>query len=87
MKYKKIDDEKLRDLVKKRLEAHPILKDENIYVDVIDQQVILSGVIDDLSMKWLTEDVVADLMGVLSIENRIEVRQEKYSDPTSFYVE
>ena len=87
MKYKKIDDENLRDLVKKRLDAHPMLKDEHIFVEVLDQQVILSGVIDDLSIKWLAEDIIADLMGVLSIDNRIEVRQEKYNDRLSFYVE
>ncbi len=80
-------DENLKQVVQQKLNEHPILKSYKIFVQVMNQQVILFGVVDDLAIKWLVEDIVADLMGVLSINNRIELRKSNQSETHSFYVE
>jgi osmotically-inducible protein OsmY len=82
-----VQDENLKKMVLQKLKEHPMLKKYNIFIQVMNQQVILFGVVDDLAIKWLVEDIVADLMGVLSINNRIELRKSNHAESHSFYVE
>ena len=82
-----VQDENLKKIVQQKLNEHPILKRYKIFIQVMNQQVVLSGVVDDLAIKWLAEDIVADLMGVLSINNRIEFRKSNHAETHSFYVE
>ena len=87
MPIRNVPDENLKKLVAQKLNEHPLLKRYKIFIQVMNQQVILFGVVDDLAIKWLVEDIVADLMGVLSINNRIELRKSNQTENHSFYVE
>ncbi len=87
MAINNVQDENLKKMVQQKLNEHPMLKKYNIFIQVMNQQVILFGVVDDLAIKWLVEDIVADLMGVLSINNRIELRKSNHAESHSFYVE
>ncbi len=81
------EEKSLKAIILDGFKKHPVLKTCTIYVDVSHQQVTLHGLVDDLSLKWLAEDYVADLLGVLSISNRIEVRRESINDEWSYYSE
>ncbi len=87
MPFRNVPDVNLKKLVEQKLSEHPILKKYKIFIQVMNQQVILFGVVDDLAIKWLVEDIVADLLGVLSINNRIELRKSNHTENHSFYVE
>jgi len=81
------EEQSLKTIILDGFDKHPVLKNCTLYVDVYKNQVTLHGLVDHLSLKWLAEDYVADLLGVLSISNRIEVRKESVNDESSYYSE
>ncbi len=81
------EEESLKTIILDGFKKHPALKNCTLYVDVYKNQVTLHGLVDHLSLKWLAEDYVADLLGVLSISNRIEVQSDSINDEWIYYSE
>jgi hyperosmotically inducible protein len=69
-------DSEIKDKVKKRLEAHPELKD--VSVTSVDKGVVLlTGKTDTLRQALEAVEVVADVPGVRTISNQITIREEE----------
>jgi hypothetical protein len=70
-------DERLREIVCERLTEHPAIDASDITVQVADQEVTLSGTVDDRGIKHLVEDLVDGLGGVKEIHNQLRVRNRE----------
>ena len=67
------EGESLRIVVRQEISKNSLLKDENIFVAVEGDEVILQGDVDSLDKKWLAEDIAGDIFGVLHVRNEIHV--------------
>lgn len=72
-------------LLNYKLECHPMLKGEKIFISLVGNDCILKGTVDALEKKWLAEDIVADAPGVLQIKNEINVINKPERLAENFY--
>lgn len=77
--------ENVRENVIKELSRNTLLRDEQIIVDVEGDEVILEGGVDSYDKKWLAEDIAGDTFGVLHVNNKIHVLNEKDNSGEVFY--
>lgn len=68
-----LSDERIRRWICERLSDVPALGDNDIYVEVRDHEVTLTGHVDTRSEKYLAEEVVESVGGIAGINNRLEV--------------
>lgn len=69
-------DERLRERVCERLADDPYVDASDIDVSVTNGEVTLSGSVETRQMKYIAEDVIADIAGVAAIHNSIQVRRD-----------
>lgn len=67
-----IDNTKIAEKINEKLVNNPNIEAGNIWVDVEDGEVTLSGSVADKGTKDLTEKVVHDVAGVNKVENLLE---------------
>jgi osmotically-inducible protein OsmY len=82
-----IENEVIRENVKKELLRNSLLKDEDILVDMEGDEVILQGDVDSFDKKWLAEDIATDSFGVLHVKNEIHITNQKEIVKGGFYEE
>lgn len=68
-------DIRIREAVNDALMEDPYVDASDIEVTVENGQVVLTGLVDDKHAKRRAEDLVEDLSGIKSVENRIQVRR------------
>lgn len=68
--------ERIREDVCEAMTEHPMLDCRDIEVAVEDDQVILTGTIPERRLKWLAEDIAADVRGVGEVLNQLRLRRE-----------
>jgi hypothetical protein len=76
-------DDRLRELICERLTEHPAVDASDITVQVADQEVTLSGTVDDRGIKHLVEDLIDGFGGVKEIHNQLRVRNRENVSGTS----
>jgi osmotically-inducible protein OsmY len=74
--YKRADARIAEDVCE-RLTRHPDVDATDIEVAVRTGDVTLSGTVEGRHLKWLVEDLVADVPGVKDVQNQIRVRAPK----------
>lgn len=67
-------DQHMREEICERLARDPEIDDRDIAVYVRNGEVTLEGSVSDRRMRYLTEDVLAEVIGVRDVENRLRVR-------------
>lgn len=70
-----IDNTKIAEKINEKLVNNPNIEAGNIWVDVEDGAVTLSGSVADEGTKDLTEKVVQDVAGVNNVENLLETTE------------
>lgn len=80
-----MDQELIRENVKKEILRNSLLKEDNILVDADGDEIILQGSVDSLDKKWLAEDIAGDTFGVLHVKNEIRVVDINESSREDFY--
>lgn len=68
-------DERLRQLVMKRLEAEEDLDLSNLEVEILDGEAILKGCVSDRLTRYRIEDTVDLILGVREVDNRLKIRE------------
>ena len=68
-------DERLRKRICERLTDDPFIDASDIEVSVANGEATLSGTVETRRMKFSVEELVADIAGVISVENAIRVRR------------
>jgi len=67
-------DDRIESSAKKSYVFKTYLKDDDIKIQSIDGAVILTGNVSEESHKSLAQETVADLPGVKSVDNRLEIK-------------
>ncbi|AKV00766.1 hypothetical protein AKJ09_07429 [Labilithrix luteola] len=67
-------DQHMREEICERLARDPEIDDRDIAVYVRNGEVTLEGSVTDRRMRYLTEDVLAEVLGIRDVENRLRVR-------------
>jgi osmotically-inducible protein OsmY len=80
--YKR-SDSRIEEDINDYLTDNDYLDASDIFVEVSNGEVILSGTVDSRYAKRLAEDIAEDVSGVTNVENRIRVRQN-YADTTGY---
>jgi hypothetical protein len=70
-------DDRIRENVCEALSDDDNIDATNIEVVVRNGEVVLSGTVDDRSMKRMAEDVVERIAGIKDVQNQIKVRERK----------
>ena len=70
-------DDRIESSAKKSYVFMTYLKDDDIKIQSRDGAVILTGTVSEESHKSLARDTVADLPGVKTVDNRLEVKGER----------
>ena len=70
-------DDRIESSAKKSYVFKTYLKDDDIKIQSKDGAVILTGTVSEESHKSLAQDTVADLPGVKTVDNRLEVKGER----------
>ncbi|HYC83879.1 MAG TPA: BON domain-containing protein [Chryseosolibacter sp.] len=70
-------DSRIKEIVCDMYCDHPYLDASNIEVEVKDSEVILSGSVDDRFAKRLAGHLAEEVSGVVNVENRIRVNQDR----------
>ncbi len=66
-------DERLRERVCERLTDDPFIDATDIEVSVANGEITLAGTVDTRQMKYAVEDLIADMGGVTTVHNSIQV--------------
>ena len=70
-------DDRIESSAKKSYVFKTYLKDDDIKIQSKDGAVILTGTVSEESHKSLAQDTVADLPGVKTVDNRLEVKGDR----------
>ena len=70
-------DDRIESSAKKSYVFKTYLKDDDIKIQSKDGAVTLTGTVSEESHKSLAQETVADLPGVKSVDNRLEVKGER----------
>ena len=73
-------DDRIEASAKKSYVFRTYLKADDIKVKSMDGVVTLTGTVSEESHKSLAEETVANLSGVKSVDNRLEVKGERYAE-------
>ena len=66
-------DERLRESVCERLTDDPFVDATDLEVSVANGEITLAGTVDTRQMKYAVEDLIADVAGVTTVHNSIQV--------------
>jgi hyperosmotically inducible periplasmic protein len=66
-------DARLAEIICDRLTENPFVDARNIAVDVSSGEVTLRGSVEERRQKYVAEDVVADVFGVMEVHNNLSV--------------
>ena len=67
------DDDTVRDEIRARLAAHPMLDPERIGVEVSDGTAVLTGAVLTLREREIAEDITSGTRGVLKVRSDLRV--------------
>jgi len=84
--YASETDDRIESLAKKSHVYKTYLKDDDIKIQSKDGVVTLTGSVSEESHKSLAEETVADLPGVKSVDNRLEVKGERPAENSDAWV-
>jgi osmotically-inducible protein OsmY len=68
-------DERLRERVCERLTDDPFIDATDIEVSVANGEITLSGSVNTRQMKYAVEDLIADMPGITTVHNSIQVNR------------
>jgi osmotically-inducible protein OsmY len=79
-------DDRIESSAKKSYVFMTYLKDDDIKIQSRDGAVILTGTVSEESHKLLARDTVADLPGVKTVDNRLEVKGERPAENSDVWL-
>ena len=79
-------DDRIESSAKKSYVFKTYLKDDDIKIQSRDGAVILTGTVSEESHKSLARDTVADLPGVKTVDNRLEVKGERPAENSDVWL-